>query len=236
MWDNPRILNIAAGALVGIASLALFAGAAHFALRSSLFPVLRVELTSAPQHTTRADIERALEGRIVGNFFALNLGHVRAAIEGLPWVRRVELRRVWPDRLQVAIEEHVALARWGDGQLLNVQGEVYGGRTDAELPLFIAPAGTQREVAWRYARFSRLVEPLGARVERVVLSPRLAWELRLDSGLHVLLGRGGEAAEERLRRFVEVYGSTLKSIPRNHEYVDLRYPNGFALRVAELKS
>jgi cell division protein FtsQ len=50
-----------------------------------------------------------------------------------------------------------------------------------------------------------------------------------------MLGRDVQVAEERLRRFVGAYDATLRKIPRRHEYVDLRYPNGFALRIPELK-
>ena len=41
--------------------------------------------------------------------------------------------------------------------------------------------------------------------------------------------------EVRLARFVAAYPATLGKLARRHEYVDLRYPNGFALRVPELK-
>jgi cell division protein FtsQ len=134
----------------------------------------------------------------------------------------------------VRIEEHVALARWGDDALINTYGERFSGRTDEKLPVFIAPAGTEAELARRYASFSRLVQPLGTPLDRVVLTPRQAWQLRLASGLQLMLGRDGGQAEDRLARFVEVYGRTLGRFARHHDYVDLRYPNGFALRVPEL--
>jgi cell division protein FtsQ len=49
-----------------------------------------------------------------------------------------------------------------------------------------------------------------------------------------MLGRDADGAEARLARFVEVYPATLGRLARRHEYVDLRYPDGFALRVPEL--
>ena len=235
MWDNPRLLNLAAGVLVGLAALTFAAVAGRLLLRSELFPVREVAVTTALQKTARNELEAALLDRAGGNFFGVDLAEVRAGLERLPWIRRASVRRVWPDRLEVSLEEHVALARWGDDALVNTYGERFQARTDSALPLFVAPAGTEHEVASRYARFVRLVAPLGTSVERVVLTPRFAWQLRLATGLNVMLGRDAEAAEERLRRFVAVYGQTLEKIPRRHEYVDLRYPNGFALRVPELK-
>jgi cell division protein FtsQ len=235
MWDNPRTLNLAAGVLVGLAALAFALLAVQLVARSQLLPLRHLDVTTPLKHTQKADIEAVLAGRIAGNFFAVQLGEVRAELERLPWVRRVSVRRVWPDGLEVSLEEHVALARWGDDALVNTFGERFEARADAALPQFIAPAGTEREVTQRYARFANLVMPLGSPLERVVLTPRHAWQLRLANGLNILLGRDADAAEERLRRFVTVYDVTLKKIQRSHEYVDLRYPNGFALRIPELK-
>ena len=239
MWDNPRILNMAAGALVGMALLAFAIAGAALLVRSPWFAVTRIDVTHALQKTTRAQIEAATRGRVGGNFFALAPAEVRAALEQLPWVRHASVRRVWPDRLEIELEEHVPLARWDDDALINTHGERFSAkfadRSDEPLPVFSGPAGAEHEVMQRYARFSGAIAPLGAKLERVVLTPRYAWELRLSSGLHIMLGRDGDVAEARLRAFVELYAGTLGSIARKHEHVDLRYPNGFALRMPGLK-
>jgi cell division protein FtsQ len=93
----------------------------------------------------------------------------------------------------------------------------------------------ESEVTKRYVNFSKIVAPLGAPLERVALTARLAWQLRLANGLNIMLGRDADAAERRLQRFVEVFDSTAKITNKKNEYVDLRYPNGFALRVADSK-
>ena len=224
-------VTLFAGIVAGLAVLALCFGAIYWLLLPEHFPLTRVEFRGTLERTTRAELEKALP-RIAGNFFAADLVQVRASVERLPWVRQVAVRRVWPGRLEITVEEHVALARWGDDALVNTFGERFGGKTDQVLPVFIGPAGTQAEVARRYAKFTGIVAPLGTKIERVVLSPRHAWQLRLANGLHLALGRDADLAENRLRRFVEVY----PTVKNKNEYVDLRYPNGFAVRVADLKS
>jgi len=101
-------------------------------------------------------------------------------------------------------------------------------------------AGSEALVAGRYRRFVEILAPLGESVERVVLTPRHAWQLRLASGLTLELGRDGtESVEQRLARFVAVFPETLGRLARrdaaSFPHVDLRYPNGFALRVAGWK-
>ena len=67
----------------------------------------------------------------------------------------------------------------------------------------------------------------------VRVSPRRAWQVRLASGLTLRLGR--ERIEARLDRYIAVHDRTLSRLHRKLDYVDLRYPNGFAVRIPELK-
>lgn len=237
MWDNPRQLNAAAGFLTALALLVFAIAALQLLLRSPLLPLREISVRGTLAHTSRAEVESATRGRVSGNFFAVDLAVVRSALEALPWVRRVQVRRVWPDRLEVTMEEHVALARWSGAGLVNQQGERFAGRSDAELPLFAGPQGSEGEVTRRYRRFAEILAPLGAGLERVVLSPRYAWQLRLAGGLAVELGRDAaeDPVEARLARFVAAYPRTLGRMQARLDYVDLRYPNGFALRSAQLK-
>lgn len=229
MWDNPRLLNAMAGFLVGLVVLAVTLVGMNWLLRAAPFPVRTVELVTPLKHASRAQIEVLLARQGRGNFFAFPLDELRGAIERQPWVRAATVRRVWPDRLEIGIEEHVAFARWGADALVNTYGERFAGSVDEALPLFSAPAGSEAEVTRRYERFSALVAPLGSPIERVVLSARHAWSLRLANGLQLTLGRDADLAEQRLERFVEAHArGGAAAAP---EVVDLRYPNGFALRV-----
>jgi cell division protein FtsQ len=233
MWANPRLLNLAAGFLVGVALLAFAAAGVHALLRSELFPVRQVALVTPVERMQGEALEATVRSLLRGNFFAADIEAVRAGVESLPWVRRAAVRRVWPDRLEIAVEEHVALARWGEEALVNTFGERFAGRAPAGLPHFVAPPGSEGQVAYYYLRFAEAVAPLGTSVERVVLTPRLAWQLRLANGVHLMLGRDGEQAHARLRRFVAAYPSL---DTRGIRTVDLRYPNGFALRLSDPRS
>ena len=237
MWDNPRLLNAAANTLIATA-LAMFAFAGmRLVLNSPLFPVRELVVRGDLAHTRRDALEAVTQGRVAGNFFAADLAAIRGGLEQLAWVRHVDVRRVWPDRIEVTLEEHSALARWGDVGLVNTFGERFAGYTQAMLPVFAGPALTEGEVTRRYRSYAVLLAPLGSDLERVVLTPRFAWQLRLANGLNIELGRdlANDPATARLARFVAAYRQTLGHIARRHEYVDLRYPNGFALRVHEFE-
>jgi len=244
MWDNPRLLNTAANFLIGLAALLFAYAGLQMLLRSPLFPLQEIVVRSELRNADVLEIESAVEG-VGGNFFAADLAAVRERLEQVTWVRRVELRRVWPDRIEVKLEEHVAFARWGGSGLVNTFGETFSAPMDgggaAMLPLFAGPAGSEGEIARRYRSFAAILAPLGEVPDRVTLTPRYAWQLRLagdrNGALNLELGRDGpDPVEQRLARFVAAYPESLGRLPRraaaDHGFVDLRYPNGFALRVA----
>ncbi len=240
-WHNEKLLNGIANGLFVVAGLLAGYFAALFATQWPGLPLRVVTVEGTPQHVTAEQIGAQLEGRVQGNFFGANLADVRAAIEELPWVRSVEVRRAWPDRLTVRIEEHVAFARWPDDRLVNTFGELFVGSPMPQLPLLGGPAGSQREVAERYHAFRQILAPIGAEPVQVLLSPRLAWEIRATlpdrPTLFIDLGRDQpkQPVNERLARFVAVYPNTVGRLASRIDYVDLRYPNGFALRVPDLK-
>src|SRR5262245_50295777 len=142
-------VQMALGVLAGLALLASCFGALYWLLMPERFPVSQVVLKGDLKSTTAAQIDAAMP-RVTGNFFALNIAEVRSGVERLPWVRRVEVRRVWPGGLEVTIEEHVALARWGTGdemsRLVNTYGETFSAKSQDKLPAFVAPGGTSAEV------------------------------------------------------------------------------------------
>ena len=240
MWNRPHILNAIADLLILAGAAALLVAGAVWLVRVPALPVRQVVFTAELPHTRRADLEQVLPAALKGNFFSLDLEDARGMLERLPWVRKIELRRVWPAGLEVTIEEHRPAARWGEGrgELVNTFGEVFAATVPAAemavLPMLHGPSGTAPELLRRYGEFVGALGPLGQRPVQVTLSPRLAWQLKLESGMVVEMGREQPKAPVavRLQRFIEAYPETVGRRPVRPSVVDLRYPNGFAMRVA----
>jgi cell division protein FtsQ len=240
MWDNPRMLNLLANALYVLAALIVIGAGTYQLVRSPAFPLKVIRIDGELNKVERARIVEALQGRLQGTFFTSDLDLVRQRFETVPWVRRAVVRRAWPDRLEVRLEEHVELARWGrreDDRLVNAQGELFTAHSESDLPVFSGPQGTVKDVARAYADFAKMLAPLRLQPRQVILSERRAWQLKLDSGLVLQLGRDlpKDGVLERLSRFVDVYPRALGQMNRRLDYVDLRYPNGFVLRVPGLQ-
>jgi cell division protein FtsQ len=228
MWDKPQVLNWIANFLYALAAVMLLYGVLYVVVHLPIFPLREVRVEGELHHVTREQLKLIAERHLKGNFFTLDLAKARDAFEKLPWARNVSVRRRWPDRLEVAVEEHRELARWGNVALVNSYGELFQAASDSDLPVFYGPADGVREVAEQYAQFSRTLATPGLGIAQLVLSPRRAWTITTDKGMVIEIGR--EHVEERLQKFAGAYGQTLGALGREVRYADLRYPNGFAVR------
>lgn len=247
MWNDPLALNrltatlLVAGMLVvGYGAVRWFAQRPVFAIRTL---IVHTREGGAPLHVTSERIARMCVPQINGTLFTADLGRARAAIEALPWVRSVSLRRQWPDRLVVQIEEHQALARWneeGGNRFVSVRGEAFDAPGEsalgALLPLLTGPEGTERDVARQYEAFRDKLAYIGKQPKAVTLSTRQAWSIRLADGMVLEVGREqpSSTALSRVERFATYYGATMERIAARVDVVDLRYPNGFAVRIPGL--
>jgi cell division protein FtsQ len=234
MWDNHQALDLISNVLVVAAVLTSGFYISQWAVNLPVFPFKQVSVSGhgdnggSLRHVTREQIDGVVRSEVRGNFFTVDLEALRDSFTKLPWVRAASVRRIWPQGLEVTLEEHVALAHWGGSATVNVQGELFLAVADEQLPLFEGPDDSPSEMLRQYAVFSGLLRPLKQNIREMKLSPRRAWQLRLDTGTVVELGR--EQMETRLERYVLVHDRSHGQLNTQPTYVDLRYPSGFAVR------
>ncbi|MFA6444770.1 MAG: cell division protein FtsQ/DivIB [Sterolibacterium sp.] len=247
LWDQPQLLNLAADLLLLLCAAVLGYAAVVSVVRLPFFPLKQLVVASSLEQVSPAQIEYAAHSSLEGNFFTVNLDNVRGAFARLPWVRKASVRRRWPDGIELTIEEHVAVARWrgneSEFRLVNSHGELFtaapsNGHSDSALPLFGGPEGSAAMMLARYREFAEPLATLGRSSRTVTLSPRLAWQLRLDDGLTLELGRdqAKHPLRERLQRFTGIYAEVRARAKAPINTIDMRYPNGFALRLGRGES
>jgi len=113
MWDDIAALRTTGNLVFAIAAALMLYGAAHYMVHLPIFPLRDIQLTGEVTHVTHDQVEGVVTRELRGNFFTVDLAQAQVAFEKLPWVRKVNVRRQWPDRLEVLVEEHRPLARWG---------------------------------------------------------------------------------------------------------------------------
>jgi len=228
VWNKPHTLNWIANLMFALAFIMLLYASFYMLIRTPLFPLKEVRVESQLQHVTHEQVRLIVSRYLSGNFFTVNLEKTRLAFQKLPWARNVSIKRRWPSSLEVSIEEHEALARWGTVALVNTYGEMFQAASDADLPTFYGPGETVKTMAQNYAKYQQMLQDKQLKISELILSPRGSWQLATESGLVIALGR--EKMDERLQRFMQVYDVTAQSVGGKLTYVDLRYPSGFAVR------
>jgi cell division protein FtsQ len=121
----------------------------------------------------------------------------RQRIAELPWVSGVSVRKVYPDSLEVQIEERTPFAIWQHGNALsvveesgNIITEFSGGRL-ASLPLLVGMGAARDGV--NFVNEVRAFPQIASRVKGYIRVAERRWDLRLENGITVRLPEHGEA-------------------------------------------
>ena len=235
------MLNATANILFGFTILAMAFAITAWLIQRPLFTFrsIRIEAAQTPlRHISVSTIKSAAIPYIKGNFFTANLEMVKAAFETVPWVRRATIRRKWPDQLIIMLEEHIPLGTWGnEGRLISTKGDLFTvNLAEAEevtdLFDFNGPNGSEKEVLTLFSKLRGWLQPVHLLPQTISLSSRYACTVKLSNGLILKLGREltGTTLKERAEKFSTVYPQLLKQSSVEIESIDMRYPNGLAVK------
>lgn len=238
---DVRLMNSTALVLFVAGALLLAAAAFWWALRHPAFAIRSIVVEGDVVHSSPAMLRANVAPRLAGNFFTVDLQRTREAFEAVPWVRKAVVKRQFPDRLRVQLEEHRAVALWGaeaESRLVNTFGEVFeanAGDIEDDLPRLVGPEGSAPQVLAMYRSLQPQMQPLELAIEQVVLTGRGGWTLHLDSGATVELGRGtSEELVARSNRFAHTLAQVTSKYGRRPEALvtaDLRHTDGYAVRL-----
>lgn len=241
---DVRLMNVAAlvlGVAACVFSLGLFL---KWALALPVFAISKIVVEGDTTHHNAITLKANVGGRIRGNFFTVDLMAAKQVFETVPWVRKARVRREFPNRLRVVLQEHQSAAFWGANselRMVNSLGEIFeanvGDAENDELPRFIAADGQSTQMLEMYLQLSGVFKPIDVFVEQLELSGRGAWRIVLDGGAHIELGHGSiDEVKTRLQKFVSTHQQVLNAYQRSDlnrvESVDLRHVGGYAIRMS----
>ncbi|MGO1297061.1 MAG: cell division protein FtsQ/DivIB [Vibrio sp.] len=193
-------------------------------------PLSNIVLQGDLQHVTAQDVQQAFEKlNHIGTFMSQDIGTLQRSVETIPWVAHASIRKQWPNTIKVFLTEYHAIAIWNGNQLLNSKGTVFGGDvsevTGERIKLY-GPKGTAQQVLQAWRHYNPKFKHLGLNISSLLLNDRRAWQIILDNGIRLELGK--ESLDERLQRFFLLYNK-LGSKAERVSYIDLRYDTGAAV-------
>lgn len=193
--------------------------------------VKRIEVKGNLENVSVAAVESRVGPEVGNGFLAADLDEIRAQLEEMPWVYQVNIRRRWPDTLEITVQEQRPIARWNDAGFLNHEGELFESAVSpdwARLPALDGPQGTEQELMQRYLRIESLVNSSGFEVVRLSQDAIGQYTAEFDNGMQLVIGN--DHFVSRIRRFLKLYHTELKSFEVAR--VDLRYEHGAAVEFA----
>lgn len=223
--------SLGRGLLLALLLVAL-AGAGRWLLAPETLPVRTLQLVSDAGKVREDELHRLLQAELGANFLRLPIATVCERLEAHPWIERAVVRKRWPDRLVISLDERRPVARWGSRQLVDAGGVRYPADTTpfVHLPLIHGPDGEESAMLSRFEDVDRRLSRLGLRPAALLQSERRSWHIETSDGLLLELGR--EQFEHRLTRFERVWPQILAPAREGIEVVDLRYANGFTVKRA----
>jgi cell division protein FtsQ len=193
------------------------------------WPLGRLRVTGDFKRISPEQLRAVVLPYAKSGFFAVKLQNAQDAIERLPWVESAQVRKSWPDVLEVRVVEHQPFARWGANQMLSEQGRLFPVPPllkDLQLPQLDGPDSKTAEVVELYNESRALFAPAGLDVKQLALDARGSWSLGLSNGVKIVVGR--DDARTRLQRFARVLPQ-LTDPQQPIQRADLRYTNGFTV-------
>ena len=197
---------------------------------SRAYPIKYVRTEGVFQYLSKDEIKTALEPLVKTGFFDIDVQVIHNAVETLPWVESVTVRRVWPDAIDIKVKEKKPIVRWRENSLISDKGVVFTPKTlepFIDLLQVSGPDGQHNKVLEIMKGVKTALEDQSLELAEFIITDRWSWKVKSANNLQILLGRTDQL--KKLQRFLK----TLSVLPQEQidamEIVDLRYPNGYAV-------
>ncbi len=246
-WHSPVWLNRISTALFALSLLGFATLLALWLANRPVFTVKRVIVdtpSGALKHVSASQVQAAVMESLNGTVLSTDLQTMHKALSSIPWVRSATVRRIWPNRLLVRLEEQHAVATWGNQRLVNRFGELFVAQAadhddPCQLIPLSGPAGSQRLVLDRAVALTEWLAPIQKSLTSLTLSDQYAWTAEVSGNMVLELGRDElpTPVEERVRNFVKTQAWLAAQLGQAKPVAqlaqaDLRYATGYAFRPA----
>lgn len=242
--ENQRALSFGIGlvffvcVLIGLISLGWWLS--KMFIDHEHAPINSIVITGEMPYTQQEEVLSAIEDIALGNFFQVDVNDIQAKVSVLPWVYSVAVRKQWPNEVKIYVVDQTPIALWNGDFILNKFGKAFQAEIKTlkqALPAFYGPEGSELLALENFKNLNDLLEYRELTIDELILSERFSWQLTLNNGIRLNLGR--EERVKRVQRFMDVYplinahledkNNSKKELKQAVDYIDLRYDTGLAV-------
>jgi cell division protein FtsQ len=193
-------------------------------------PIRYVRTEGVFQYLSKEEIKTALMPLVMNSIFDADMQKIHETVAKLAWVKNASVERVWPDTIDIKVHERKAYVRWGQNSLLTEYGELFTPNNVDQFQFLLLVEGPKQQEAKTLEIMKGVrtaLEDQALELAEFKVNEREAWEIKLKTGLEILLGRTGQL--KKLQRFLDTLPVLGQDKMAAMALVDLRYPNGYAV-------
>ncbi|OCG43957.1 hypothetical protein A9G35_09185 [Gilliamella sp. Choc5-1] len=210
----------------------------------------QLTLSGEYTYTTENDLREAILGLGLPNtYIGQDVNDIQQEVMRFPWVKKTSVRKQWPNRLIVYVEEYRPALYWNDLFLLDENGNIFSVPLDRitklQLPRLYGPEGKAKSALETYYKLESLSKKLvnnqlALQIKVAITDERNAWQLMVEpcvSGFclenqEIKLLLGNENIEQRYQQFIKLFPEIQSRLPENERIMvaDLRYENGISVQ------
>lgn len=203
-----------------------------------LFPITQIKVSGTLQNVTKSELEALVLKDLKEGFFNIKLNTIAQDIEQINWVAQATLRRVWPNKVDVLIREHQAVAVWNDDTLISANGILFKVPTTQNYQQFARISGQAedaKELLLAYSQLEQMTAAYGLYIDQI--SRVKSGEIKVKYNSSLISVFAMKDSELQFNRFASLLSSGhLKSNGQQNTFnnkpvksIDLRYSNGFSV-------
>lgn len=193
-------------------------------------PIRYVRTEGVFQYLSKDELQATVMPLVTASIFDADVQLIQATVMQLPWVKYAEVERVWPDTIDIKVQERKAYVRWGEASLLTENGELFTPSSVDQFGTLVMLSGPKEQEAKTLEIMKGVktaLEDQAQELKEFSINDRAAWKIKLVNGLEIQLGRTGQL--KKLQRFLDTLPVLGRGRLNEMALVDLRYPNGFAV-------
>ncbi|SRR5579883_1996587 len=194
------------------------------------FPIQEVKVFGI-QHADQKSLQQSLMPLVNRGFFGVDVDSIKDQLLQSPWIANAVVQRVWPNQVVITVIEKIPMARWNNSSLMSSNGDLFSPDPASYpdgLPQLLGPEDQHMQIMAYYKKLNSLLAPLHFKIATLELTHENSWALTCDNGIKV--SAGYKDVLTRVSHFVKVYPKIIGNRYADVEYIDLRYPNGLAVR------
>ena len=234
---RPRLspdLVARARALVGVLLLLGVGLAGVFGARSLYGwldkPIQEIVLVGDYVNFSHEEVAGVAEPFLHAGLLSMDMQGLAASLERQPWIAKAAVARIWPNRLQVSIEEHRPMMRWADRGLLSDTGhviEVPARRDYSDLPLVYSEQSSPLQLMNQFRILATALEQVNLSIWELRQKPSGDWVARLRNGVPIELGSND--LRGKIQRIIRLWQVELIDVQSDVAGIDARYTNGLVV-------